>query len=188
MGEPDKDKRTSFSPKFLVSVAIAQAFEVLCPLCGEVLSPDEPRTLEHMTPRKLFRRPRDGDRRDNLKFCHKACSDLKTRGCVGTSNKGSVANGDTHRIAKAKRLETARLALGEAAQRRGSIVQFQSTNLRRSPSQDASVCNAETAAGYERPPSPTKFKPKLRGQGFRKDISRCFDGKIRKRKERRPKL
>lgn len=99
-------KRRPISAKTKVDVAILQAqlsrpmHGVTCPLCREELGFADARVLEHMTPHALT----SDDSAENLRWVHKRCADLKTRGCEGTSKKGSVANGDTHKIAKAARI------------------------------------------------------------------------------------
>jgi hypothetical protein len=92
----------NITPKTMVSVAIRQAHGsfLVCPLCKDILWADEPRILEHMNPLALSK----DNSIENLRWVHKACADLKTRGCTGTSKKGSVADGDLHKLAKAKRL------------------------------------------------------------------------------------
>jgi sulfate adenylyltransferase subunit 1 (EFTu-like GTPase family) len=94
--------RPAISVKTKVNVAIKQAMlgGIICPLCKSYLWASDPRILEHMNPRELSK----DDSTENLRWVHKACADLKTRGCTGTSKKGSVAQGDTHRIAKAARI------------------------------------------------------------------------------------
>lgn len=95
-------KRKAISEKTKIDVAIRQsAYGALtCPLCFHWLDPGNPRVLEHMTPHAFTA----DNSIENLRWVHKACADKKTRGCEGESKKGSVANGDTHKIAKADRL------------------------------------------------------------------------------------
>lgn len=100
-------KRPSISPKVMVSVAIKQAEhgEIPCPLCGTGIASFEARVLEHMTPHELG----GSSEEENLRWLHKECAALKTNGSKATS-----ADGDLHRIAKAKRLERARQAHEDA--------------------------------------------------------------------------
>lgn len=101
--------RAHISAKTDVSIALMQATmqgrPVLCSLCHEPLYWNQRRVREHLTPRAIrIALKQDPDALEILAWVHKACADLKTRGCEGTSKKGSVANGDTHKIAKAARI------------------------------------------------------------------------------------
>ncbi len=99
--------RKAIPVKVQVSVAIRQARGLfVCPLCGEMLLFDQPRVLEHFTPHATrIALELDPDAPENLGWVHKSCADRKTNG-----NKATCASGDTHKIAKAKRLATARTA------------------------------------------------------------------------------
>jgi len=90
-------KRPHISVKTKVSVAIEQAMTITCPLCWYPLTASDDRILEHMVPHEL------GGASDitNLRWVHKECAAKKTNG-----NKATVAGGDIHKIAKAKRLAT----------------------------------------------------------------------------------
>lgn len=100
-------KRPHISPKLMVSVAIKQAEhgEIPCPLCGTGIASFEARVLEHMVPHELG----GSSDEDNLRWVHTECAKLKTNGNGVTS-----ADGDLHKIAKAKRLERARKAHEDA--------------------------------------------------------------------------
>lgn len=101
-------KRPPISEKTKVDVAIQQAQDgaLTCRLCQCRLRPGEPRTLEHNPPRALLiaNGEKEPDHPRYLEWVHRVCAAIKTRGCEGTSKKGSVANGDTHRIRKAARI------------------------------------------------------------------------------------
>lgn len=90
-------KRPHISDRTKVNVAIMQArgWVISCGLCQHDLNAGEPRVLEHMVPHEL------GGASDetNLRWVHKACADRKTKGHGAT-----CADGDTHKIAKAKRI------------------------------------------------------------------------------------
>jgi hypothetical protein len=92
-------KRPHISVKTKVSVAITQAYaeSIRCPLCADTLAAMDDRILEHIVPHEL------GGASDetNLRWVHKECAAKKTNG-----NKATVAGGDIHKIAKAKRLAT----------------------------------------------------------------------------------
>jgi 5-methylcytosine-specific restriction endonuclease McrA len=90
-------KRPHISVKTKVSVAIEQAVAITCPLCWYPLTAIDDLILEHMVPHEL------GGASDitNLRWVHKECAGKKTNG-----NKATVAGGDIHKIAKAKRLAT----------------------------------------------------------------------------------
>jgi len=81
-----------------VTVAIRQGGSLVCPLCSEPLRSDEPRRLEHMVPLALG----GTDDIGNLAWVHADCAKVKDFG-----NKATCADGDIHRIAKAKRLAEA---------------------------------------------------------------------------------
>lgn len=103
--------RAAISVKVQVSVAIRQANSladpktyktkgVFCPLCQQILLSNEPRVLEHMVPRATrIALGEDPDAIEILAWVHKACADLKTYG-----RKATCADGDIHKIAKAKRI------------------------------------------------------------------------------------
>lgn len=93
--------RPHISVKDKVTVAIAQAAggHIYCPLCRKPLHPEEPRILEHMVVRAFT----NSDETKYLAWVHKACADLKTYG-----GKATCADGDIHKIAKARRIAKAR--------------------------------------------------------------------------------
>lgn len=157
MTESKSDKRPKFSIKFCVDVALSQSFETLCPWCKQSLDPGQPRVLEHWTPRKMLRNPSDADKLGNMRYLHTPCAKEKTIGRRGTSTKGSVADGDTHRIAKMKRLEKKRLTPEEGglfhAALRGSV--------------------KLVARGQ-----------KIQSRGFDRTKTKGFDGSVRNRKPR----
>lgn len=96
---PGSPKRRPVPPHLTVTVAILQAEGgIKCPLCTFPLTADNARILEHMVPVKLG----GGNTVDNLRWVHKACADRKTNG-----NAATAADGDLHKIAKAKRLAKA---------------------------------------------------------------------------------
>ena len=90
-------KRPHISVKDKVTVAIAQApfGHIVCPLCRGWLEPNEERILEHMVARAFT----GSDDTRLLAWVHKACADRKTYG-----NKATCADGDIHKVAKAKRI------------------------------------------------------------------------------------
>ncbi len=91
-------KRPHISVKTKVDVAIIQAGGcITCFLCGMPLYLGEPRILEHVVPHELG----GSSETENLQWVHKECAAKKTNG-----NKATVAGGDIHKIAKAKRLAT----------------------------------------------------------------------------------
>jgi 5-methylcytosine-specific restriction endonuclease McrA len=94
-------KRPHISDKVKVSVAIGQSQFgcIMCPICHVMLYPDEPRILEHLVPHELG----GSSEAENLRYVHAECARSKTNG-----NGATVADGDLHKIAKAKRLERAR--------------------------------------------------------------------------------
>lgn len=104
--------RPTISPRVMVSVAIRQANSladektyqkrgVFCPLCYRILLSNEARRLEHMTPRATrIALGLDPDAPENLYWVHKECADKKTNG----KSKATCADGDIHKIAKAKRV------------------------------------------------------------------------------------
>ena len=99
--------RAHISAKTDVTIAIRQAVGgyIRCTLCGGKLLPTEPRVREHMIARAIrIKLGLDPDAIDILGWVHERCAAKKTRGCEGTSKKHSVANGDTHKIAKADRI------------------------------------------------------------------------------------
>lgn len=113
-----KPKRKPIPVKVQVAVAIAQAYNatdcqgVQCPLCGIPIHPSAPRILEHMTPHAtLTALGQDPDTVDNLRWVHVPCAAKKTNG-----TKTTCASGDLHKVAKAKRLATAR-AVHDAVKR-----------------------------------------------------------------------
>lgn len=88
--------RPHISTRTRVDVAIAQAGGwIICPLCAGPLRPDDERVLEHLVPHELG----GSSESENLRWVHEACARRKTNG-----------RGDLHKIAKAKRLATAREA------------------------------------------------------------------------------
>jgi len=92
-------KRPNIPHRVMVNVAISQAEHgaIRCPICHTELAAMDDRILEHMVPHEL------GGASDetNLRWVHKECAVKKTNG-----NKATVAGGDIHKIAKAKRLAT----------------------------------------------------------------------------------
>lgn len=90
-------KRPHISDRVRVNVAIMQGHDasIQCGLCPKPLGAWEPRILEHMVPHEL------GGASDetNLRWVHKDCARRKTNGRGAT-----CADGDTHKIAKAKRI------------------------------------------------------------------------------------
>lgn len=93
--------RRPVPPHMLVTVAILQAGSIKCPLCQKPLTADHKRILEHLTPVAFGGQ----NTIDNLRWVHRACAGTKTNG-----NAATVADGDLHKIAKAKRLDKAREA------------------------------------------------------------------------------
>lgn len=65
--------------------------------------------LEHMVAREFYKDKEFADQPGNLAWVHKDCAAIKTNG-----RKSTVADGDLHKIAKAKRLQRAK-ELHEAA-------------------------------------------------------------------------
>lgn len=107
-------KRPHIPAHVRVNVAIIQAQHggVICPICHTLIVLGDPRILEHMVPHEL------GGLSDetNLRWVHKDCAITKTNG-----RKPTAADGDLHKIAKAKRLQRAHEAhvaalLGEPIQ------------------------------------------------------------------------
>lgn len=96
-------KRPTISVKDKVTAAIAQAAGgyIFCPLCRKPLHSDDPRILEHMVARAFT----GSDDVSLLAWVHKPCADQKTYG-----GKATCADGDIHKIAKAKRIAKAREA------------------------------------------------------------------------------
>ena len=90
-------KRPHISVRDKVDVAIAQARGgyIICPLCGNGLLPKGPRILEHMVVRAFT----NSDDPEYLAWVHADCAHKKTNG-----NKATCADGDIHKIAKAKRI------------------------------------------------------------------------------------
>ncbi len=99
--------RPSIPARVQVAVAISQAEHggIICPLCGTQIIPSDKRVLEHMVPRMLG----GSDEAENLRWVHHDCAKAKTNG-----NNATSADGDLHKIAKAKRLERARQAHEDA--------------------------------------------------------------------------
>lgn len=92
-------KRPAISAKVKVDVALRQANGcAICPLCRMQLLPEHDRVLEHMVPFAWTL----GHVTEDMAWVHKACADKKTYG-----NKATCADGDIHKIAKAKRLAKA---------------------------------------------------------------------------------
>ena len=101
-------KRKAIPVRVQVSVAIRQAMygHIPCPLCLRQIGPGDAVILEHMTPHATrVALGLDPDAIDNLRFVHAECANTKTNG-----TKATTAGSDKHAIAKAKRLEVARLA------------------------------------------------------------------------------
>ena len=90
-------KRPHISVKTKVDVAIRQCYarSIICQLCDDWLDVDHARILEHLVPHELA----GSSDAENLRWVHKECAAKKTNG-----NKATVADGDIHKIAKAKRL------------------------------------------------------------------------------------
>lgn len=89
-------RRPPVSVKTKVDVALRQSFgNAICPLCRMQLLPEHERVLEHMVPFAWTM----GHITEDLAWVHKACADKKTYG-----NKATCADGDIHKIAKAKRI------------------------------------------------------------------------------------
>ncbi len=112
-------KRPTIPHRVMVNVAISQAEHgaIRCPICHTGLAAMDDRILEHMVPHEL------GGSSDetNLRWVHKECAKTKTNG-----RKPTVADGDIHKIAKAKRLQRAHEAheavvLGTAEKPPGTI-------------------------------------------------------------------
>jgi len=112
-------KRPTIPHRVMVNVAISQAEHgaIRCPICHTELAAMDDRILEHMVPHEL------GGASDetNLRWVHKECAAKKTNG-----SKATVAGGDIHKIAKAKRLQRAHEAheavvLGTAERPPGTI-------------------------------------------------------------------
>ena len=107
-----KPKRKPIPVKVQVALAILQADGLTCPLCRNRLVWDDPRVLEHMIPRATkIALGQDPDDIADLAYVHKICAALKTNGTPAT-----CASGDLHKIAKGKRLATAR-AVHDAVKR-----------------------------------------------------------------------
>lgn len=114
-------RRKAIPVKTQVSVAIRQANKsayydgglgVRCPLCSLVLTSDEPRILEHLTPHAtMVALGKDPDAIENLAYVHKPCADKKTYG-----TKATTAGSDAHAIAKGKRFD--RVNAGERSRKR----------------------------------------------------------------------
>ena len=100
-------RRKAIPVKTHVAVAIRQAENGLrCPLCTNRIWAGDARILEHMVPHATRTAlGLDPDAADNLRWVHKKCADKKTNG-----NKATCADGDTHKIGKAKRLVIAQMA------------------------------------------------------------------------------
>ena len=105
-------KRPHISAHVRVNVAISQAEHgaIRCPICHTELAAMDDRILEHMVPHEL------GGASDetNLRWVHKECAKVKTNG-----RKATCADGDIHKIAKAKRIQKVHekhvaIVLGEA--------------------------------------------------------------------------
>ena len=112
-------KRPTIPHRVMVNVAIAQAQHgcIVCPICHTFLVATEPRVLEHMVPHELG----GASNESNLRWVHEDCAKTKTNG-----RKPTVADGDIHKIAKAKRLQRAHEAheavvLGAAEKPPGTI-------------------------------------------------------------------
>ena len=109
-------RRKAIPVKTQIDVAIRQAHQTAftlagvvgfqCPLCKLLLSSGAPRILEHMVPHAtMVALGKDPDAVDNLAWVHAECAAKKTNG-----NKATCADGDTHKIGKAKRLHVAQMA------------------------------------------------------------------------------
>ena len=96
LSSPGAAKRKAIAPHMLVTVAILQAVDggLRCPLCTLRITTNHKRVLEHLTPLAFG----GTNTIDNLRWVHKECADLKTNG-----NKATCADGDLHKIGKAKR-------------------------------------------------------------------------------------
>lgn len=94
--------RPKIPTRIQVDAAIRQAAggAIFCVLCHKPMKADAPRILEHMVAREFYKDPTFADQPGNLAWVHKECADRKTYGSGAT-----VADGDIHKIAKAKRLE-----------------------------------------------------------------------------------
>lgn len=105
-------RRKAIPAHVKVSVAIRQATNlsglvpqsVQCPLCGFPLLHDQPRILEHTPARAILiaNGVENPDDPKYLSWVHAACAKTKTNG-----NGATCADGDIHKIAKAKRLARA---------------------------------------------------------------------------------
>lgn len=91
--------RPGIPVKVQVAVAIRQAEGIRCPWCGFFIMDDSERILEHIVPRAWT----NSDKPEDLRWFHLACAKAKTNG-----NAATVADGDLHKIAKAKRLAKAK--------------------------------------------------------------------------------
>jgi hypothetical protein len=90
-------KRPPVSLKMKVDAVLRQAFgNAICPLCHTQLLPEHPRIFEHMVPFAWVM----GHVTENMAWVHKDCAAKKTNG-----NKATCADGDIHKIAKAKRIQ-----------------------------------------------------------------------------------
>lgn len=164
------ERRPKIPVKIQIDIAIRDGG--YCRLCNFLIEPGEPIILEHLVPRAMFKNRADADKPENLAWVHKHCADLKTRGCTGTSKKGSVADGDTHKIAKAKRMEKERLSDVVALTASGPVAPFR---------------NVIIYGGGEKPKWLMRGGKVIKSQGFRKDPNRVrgVDGKVRARKPKR---
>lgn len=90
-------KRPHIPEAMKIRIAILQGHDqsISCGICPKPLGPWDDRILEHMVPHEF------GGASDetNLRWVHKSCADRKTQGFGAT-----CADGDTHKIAKAKRI------------------------------------------------------------------------------------
>lgn len=111
LSPPGKAKRKAIPANVQVQVAIRQAWQsanagceyFACGICKKPLNAYEPRILEHMVPRATrVALGLDPDCPSILAWVHKECAAKKTNG-----NKATCADGDLHKIAKAKRLARA---------------------------------------------------------------------------------
>jgi hypothetical protein len=77
-----------------------------CAICKKKMIAGEKRIIEHTPCRSILEKNGEPNPDDPkfLSIVCKPCADLKTRGKEGESDKHSVADGDTHRIAKAERI------------------------------------------------------------------------------------
>lgn len=87
----------------------------ICFLCKAKMLAGQPRTLEHIPCRQTLidNGETDPDQAKYQFWVHSICAGKKTRGKEGDSDKHSVADGDTSKIAKGARLAVKRLPKAE---------------------------------------------------------------------------